>query len=147
VPEPQPTSEIQPVPEAETKDTRAATKPSIPVTNVHLVITLQASTETSTYQITLDETSIGRAGSSDVLLEKDENVSRHHALIRRENNQYAIYDSRSMDGVSVNGQKLPPETAHILADNDKILIGKYTLLFHDTLPVQQEIEQQEHVTF
>jgi serine/threonine protein kinase len=137
----------QPVPEAETKDTRTDTKQSIPVTNVHLVITLQASTETSTYQITLDETSIGRAGSSDVLLEKDENVSRHHALIRRENNQCAIYDNRSMDGVSVNGQKLPPETAHILADSDKILIGKYTLLFHDTLPVQQEIEQQEHVTF
>lgn len=148
-PETLPDTEIQSssesLPAAEPLPDLSATKDIEPGINARLVIMLQESTETLIYQITLDETSIGRAGSSDVLLEKDDNVSRHHALIRKENNQYVIYDSRSTEGVSVNGQKIPVEIAHILTNSDQISIGKYTLLFYDTLEVNSEAEQQAHL--
>jgi serine/threonine protein kinase len=136
--QPQPTS-----PSSET--TQITPTPLIPIANAKLVITLQGSTEMITYQITQDETTIGRAGSSDILLEDDTNVSRHHALIHKENNQYTIYDCRSTEGISVNDQKLPTETAYLLANNDLILIGNYSLIFYNTPSIQLEAEQQEHI--
>src|SRR5205085_9389877 len=42
------------------------------------------------YEVLLDhdETTIGRAGSSDVLLDHDNSTSRHHALLKREDDHY-----------------------------------------------------------
>ncbi len=77
-----------------------------------------------------DETTLGRAGSSDILLDEDTLTSRHHALLRREGAQYVIYDQRSMYGVTVNGSKLMDEVGHPLADGDVVGIGEYELTFH-----------------
>ncbi len=83
------------------------------------------------YEVLLqnDETTIGRAGSSDILLDYDNLTSRHHALLKRENGRYLIYDRRSANGVQVNGQQLIGDSGFELADGDHISIGNYELIF------------------
>ena len=83
------------------------------------------------YQVLLrgDETTIGRAGSSGILLEHDNLTSRHHALLKRENGRYFIYDRSSGNGVQVNGQRLSDNSGCALKDGDRIGIGNYELIF------------------
>lgn len=75
------------------------------------------------------EITIGRAGSSDILLDQDALTSRHHALVKYEDQQYLIYDCRSANGVILNGQKVTPEVGYPLNNGDHIQIGEYRLLF------------------
>jgi serine/threonine protein kinase/pSer/pThr/pTyr-binding forkhead associated (FHA) protein len=77
-----------------------------------------------------EETTLGRAGSSDILLDLDTLTSRHHALLKRDGDRYFIYDRRSANGVMVNGEKIVSETAYEIKDGDYIIIGEYELIFH-----------------
>ncbi len=83
------------------------------------------------YQVLLrgDETTIGRAGSSGIPLEHDNLTSRHHALLKRENGRYFIFDRGSGNGVQVNGQRLSDNSGCALQDGDRIGIGNYELIF------------------
>ena len=73
--------------------------------------------------------SIGRAKSSDVLLD-DASVSRAHAVIRATlDGQWQIVDRASANGVSINGA-LKKEA--VLRPNDEITIGIYRLRFEDS---------------
>lgn len=94
-----------------------------------LIITLLETEETREVRFEQDEITFGRAGSSDILLDQDTLTSRHHALLKREDQQFMIYDTRSANGVFVNGQKLIPETGYTLADGDHIGIGNYEIIF------------------
>lgn len=92
---------------------------------------------TSPYTTTLckavierEETTLGRAGSSDVLLDFDEQTSRHHALLKRAGGHYVLYDRRSISGTFVNGQEISSEDGCVLADGDVVKIGVYKLVFH-----------------
>lgn len=94
-----------------------------------LIITLLETEETHEVLLEQDEITFGRAGSSDILLEQDTLTSRHHALLKREGQQYLLYDQRSANGVFVNGQKIAPETGFTLVDGDHIGIGNYDIIF------------------
>jgi pSer/pThr/pTyr-binding forkhead associated (FHA) protein len=72
---------------------------------------------------------IGRAGSSDILLDRDDLTSRHHALLKRDNNHFLIFDRRSANGVKVNGLPIQSDTGYPLIDGDDITIGNYQLTF------------------
>ncbi len=76
-----------------------------------------------------DEFTIGRAGSSAILLDRDNLTSRHHALLKREGNRYLLFDLRSANGVFVNGQKIMVDNEYELLDGDHISIGNYELIF------------------
>ncbi len=76
-----------------------------------------------------DEITLGRAGSSDILLDYDAQTSRHHALLKREGGRYVIYDQRSASGVFVNGQKLVDDAGKALSNGDQIRIGNYEITF------------------
>ena len=80
-----------------------------------------------------EETNIGRAGASDLLLAQDDLTSRHHALIKRAGERVLIFDKRSYNGVFINGQKIEGERGHELADGDHISIGNYELIFRSAL--------------
>lgn len=82
-------------------------------------------------EVTLEqeEMTVGRAGSSDILLDFDSLTSRHHALFQREDRRYLLFDLRSANGVFVNGQKINPEEGYALVDGDHISIGNYELIF------------------
>lgn len=85
----------------------------------------------SSYEFVLmnQEVSIGRAGSSDLRLEKDDLTSRHHALLRREGQRALLFDKRSYNGVFVNGQQIAAGQGYELADGDHISIGNYELIY------------------
>ena len=99
-----------------------------------LIISLPGSAETYEFVLEREETTIGRAGSDDVLFDQDESTSRHHALLKHEDDHYVLYDQRSANGVFVNGQKLADDTGYMLADGDQISIGIYMLVFRCTTP-------------
>jgi predicted component of type VI protein secretion system len=86
--------------------------------------------EARVFEITGDRpVSIGRAKSSDVMLD-DASVSRIHAVIRVTiDGQWQIVDRGSANGVNVNGTATK-ET--VLRPNDEILIGVYRLRFEDS---------------
>src|SRR5207302_422104 len=102
-----------------------------------LIISLPGSSETYDFVLEREETTIGRAGSDDVLFDQDESTSRHHALLKHEDDHYVLYDQRSANGVFVNGQKLADDTGYRLADGDQISIGIYELVFRYTTPELQ----------
>jgi FHA domain/GAF domain len=83
--------------------------------------------EARVFEITSDRpVSIGRAKSSDVMLD-DASVSRMHAVIRATmDGRWQIVDRGSANGVNVNGTATK-ET--VLRPNDEILIGVYRLRF------------------
>jgi len=152
VPNPQPGPEPTPAPEPPVIPEPAPPAPDIPTPlpgpspapepqqaetspgPARFIITSSSSKESQEVVLEREETTIGRAGSSDILLEHDTQTSRHHALLKREASQYIIYDRRSISGVFVNGQKLIDDTGYILVDGDHVRIGNYELVFRLGMP-------------
>ncbi len=105
----------------------AETTPTSTVARIIITASfLQTPREVALEQV---ETTLGRAGSSDILLDEDLLTSRHHAIIKHEGMHYVIYDLLSTHGVTVNGQQIASEASHILVDDDHIHIGDYELVF------------------
>ena len=103
-----------------------------PVRIARVIITSPYVDEPSEVRLTGDEFTIGRAGSSAILLDRDNLTSRHHALLKREGNRYLLFDLRSANGVFVNGQKILVENEYELLDGDHISIGNYELIFRSS---------------
>ena len=70
--------------------------------------------------------SIGRTNENDIVLE-NRGVSRKHAMIEFNNNAAVIIDNESLNGTFVNNRKVAEE---VLRDDDIIMIGKYSLIYH-----------------
>jgi pSer/pThr/pTyr-binding forkhead associated (FHA) protein len=73
-------------------------------------------------------TDIGRAPECDVVL-NDATVSRRHALIVREGNDFFIQDAGSRFGTSVNGESLQSKVR--LKHGDKISLGNAEAVFDE----------------
>lgn len=86
-------------------------------------------------------TSIGRWEDNDVVI-SDRWVSRYHAEVRREGDDYVVHDLGSKNGTLVNGQRITAPTA--LADGDEIQVTPLiTLTFVDygsTAPLPLEAQ-------
>jgi pSer/pThr/pTyr-binding forkhead associated (FHA) protein len=74
---------------------------------------------------TEDNTTIGRSPDCDIFLD-DVTVSRHHAILRRNDRRFVIEDQGSLNGTFVNRRRI--ESAE-LGDGDELQIGKYRLTF------------------
>ena len=70
-------------------------------------------------------TLVGRSPECDIFLD-DVTVSRRHAEIVREGDEFTIRDLGSLNGTYVNRKRI--ESAE-LADDDEVQIGKYRLTF------------------
>jgi DNA-binding response OmpR family regulator len=90
--------------------------------------------------------SIGRWQDNDVVID-DRWVSRYHAQIRREGEQYVIRDLDSKNGTLVNGQRITAPTR--LTDGDEIQVTplvKLTFVDYGStapLPVEQQVSALE----
>jgi serine/threonine protein kinase len=125
---------VQDVPQSSSELSELEISPqaeSLPI--AHLVIISPYTEEPYTVELQDDETTIGRAGSSDIFLDRDDLTSRHHALLKRKNNGYIIFDRRSANGVQVNGQQLQGDSGFELVDGDHISVGNYELIFRSGL--------------
>jgi pSer/pThr/pTyr-binding forkhead associated (FHA) protein len=78
------------------------------------------------YELSPSSTRIGRADNNDVVLPGDMRVSRHHACVDFENEQWVISDAHSTNGTTVNGHRI---TTHSLRHGDRIRIGGTTMMF------------------
>lgn len=78
-----------------------------------------------TFRLQSGDTMIGRLGTCDVAL-NDPAVSRQHAKIRKEGEDFAIYDLAATNPVLVNKQ---PVTRHLLVEGDRIELGNTVLVF------------------
>ena len=73
-----------------------------------------------------DRISVGRQEGNVVRL-TDQNVSRKHARLFRQDGEYFIEDLASYIGTVVNGVRISDRTA--LHDGDSVTIGEYCLTF------------------
>jgi pSer/pThr/pTyr-binding forkhead associated (FHA) protein len=80
------------------------------------------------FYIEKDEFIIGRSPESDVLLD-DITVSRKHALLKKDENEYRLIDSGSLNGSYLNGNIVDEA---FLSNGDRIQIGKYIFLYFST---------------
>src|SRR5882762_9819235 len=71
--------------------------------------------------------SIGRANDNDIVL-NDFSVSRRHAYLKKEDDDWVIYDNQSTNGVRVNEKAVPRA---VVRDGDHALIGTFLLRFRD----------------
>ena len=82
---------------------------------------------------------IGRALDNELVL-NDFSISRHHAEIMLEGNQFILYDLKSRNGTRVN-QRLTSRSP--LKDGDEILLGTFKLQFMKTLDERVIVSEQE----
>ena len=77
-------------------------------------------------QIAIDPITIGRHPDCDIVLPNEE-VSRQHAEVRREDEGFVLVDLGSLNGTKVNGAGVTQPTR--LEDGDQITIGGHALRF------------------
>jgi flagellar biosynthesis chaperone FliJ len=80
------------------------------------------------YTIDKERITMGRGPNNDIQLATDTSVSRHHAQIVLENDQYILVDLDSSNGTSVNGMRVSRVT---LRPNDEIAIGVSKMIIKD----------------
>lgn len=76
----------------------------------------------------LAEWRIGRSRDCEIAID-DANISRQHAILKKDWNGYILQDLRSKNGIRVNGRKVI--RPHRLSDRDEIALGPTKLLFVD----------------
>lgn len=79
-----------------------------------------------TYELRADDTRIGRTNDNDIVL-TDKSVSRSHALIRRKNGIYLLFDLGASVAIKVNNVTVTEP--HQLYAQDEIQIGKILFRF------------------
>ncbi|KAB5608298.1 FHA domain-containing protein [Bifidobacterium jacchi] len=90
-----------------------------------LLISTRGAVSGSRYLLDEDEITVGRDPRADILLD-DFTVSRSHAVFRRHNGVFTVYDAGSLNGTYVNRQRVD----HMqLKNGDEIMIGKFRLVF------------------
>lgn len=90
--------------------------------------------------ITGDRTRIGREQINQVRI-INSTISRFHAEVHRRGLCYTLVDKQSTNGTRLNGEYLTEQ--EILSDQDKIVIGEYTLIFSlDDTDQPQEIRPE-----
>jgi len=93
-----------------------------------IVIKNSESGDSFEFDLTRDETHIGRAADrNDVVLEASQ-VSRQHAIIKRSRQAFTLIDLNSANGTFMNGERVKE---HVLRNGDSFSISKFTVEFKD----------------
>lgn len=78
--------------------------------------------------VDVSEVVVGRGNECDFQI-NDANISRRHAIIKRDWNEITVEDAGSKNGVVINDRKIARATA--LRDADEVLLGAVRLTFID----------------
>ncbi len=98
------------------------------------VATLEVTTESNgkqLFELTADETVVGRDQFCDIVLRRH-TVSRQHARIVRAPDGFYIEDLSSLNGTYLNGRRLEGRT--LIKDQDRIHIYEVVTVFHEASP-------------
>ena len=91
-----------------------------------LLVVLRGPNTGARFLLDADEVTTGRHPDSDIFLD-DVTVSRTHATFRRENDEFLVRDVGSLNGTSVNRERIDEAT---LKTGDEVQIGKFRLVFY-----------------
>lgn len=80
-----------------------------------------------TYQLTLEETVIGRSSQATVCVESTL-ISRRHVAIRKNGAEFRVVDLDSANGLYLNGIKAHSAVLH---EGDTIQIGDVVFVYHE----------------
>lgn len=106
-------------------DTSAVAKKARPkVSSGSRVVIVNGATAGDTYPLK-GVVSMGRAESNTIVL-RDAKVSRQHAQIQQQGNEFVVIDLNSSNGTFVNGQRVEE---CVLTDGDEIQIGDFVMQF------------------
>jgi sigma-B regulation protein RsbU (phosphoserine phosphatase) len=104
-------------------------------TKVFVMATLEVCNESDGsryYELTADETLVGRDQFCDIVL-RNHTVSRQHARIVRTSDGFFIEDLASLNGTYLNSHRLEARTP--IKDKDRIQIYEVVTIFHEVAPV------------
>ena len=105
-------------------DTELGPLPELPP-GTGLLVVVRGPNAGSRYLLDRDETTIGRHPDSHVFLD-DVTVSRHHARVDREDEDFVLHDLGSLNGTYLGGERVDRRR---LRAGDELQIGRYKLLF------------------
>ncbi len=80
---------------------------------------------------------IGRSDENDCILNNKE-LSRLHCMLELIKGSYYITDLKSKNGISIDGERIPPHEKILVTNNMQILLaGKFPLTFNDHQPTEE----------
>src|SRR5579862_5487756 len=79
------------------------------------------------FELAKDELIVGRVAGADIPLLGDK-VSRKHAVIRRRNQEYSVFDLDSLHGVFLNGIKVH---SAVLRDEDVVQFADMVFIYRE----------------
>ncbi len=94
-----------------------------------LIVKNQKTQEEQVYNLPQDTITIGRTGACDIEL-ADKSISRKHAEIVKDAEDYFLIDLKSGNGTYLNGKRIRSIEKHLLRSNDLIKIESYEIAFH-----------------
>lgn len=106
-----------------------------------LVLNLKTKEE-QVFDFHQDSIILGRVNTCDVELPL-KSISRRHAEITQENQDFFVADLGSGNGTFLNNQKLPPQEKHLLKSGDVIRIEDYEIRFLLTDEAEENFEVGE----
>ena len=90
-----------------------------------MILIARGSHKGSRFLITAEGASIGRSADSAIFLD-DVTVSRTHATVLKNGNEFVLKDAGSLNGTYINNVSI---AEHTLVSGDEFQIGKFHLLF------------------
>lgn len=105
-------------------DTDLEELPELPA-GTGLLVVVHGPNAGSRYLLDRDSTTVGRHPDSHVFLD-DVTVSRHHARIDKEDDEFVLHDLGSLNGTYLGGQRVDRRS---LRAADELQVGRYKLLF------------------
>ncbi len=93
-----------------------------------LTVKNQKTQEEQVYNLPQDTITIGRTGACDIEL-GDKSISRKHAEIVKDGEDYFLIDLKSGNGTYLNGKRIRSIEKHLLRSNDLIKIENYEISF------------------
>jgi pSer/pThr/pTyr-binding forkhead associated (FHA) protein len=90
-----------------------------------MILIARGSHRGSRFLITAEGASIGRSAESAIFLD-DVTVSRTHATVLKNGNEFVLKDAGSLNGTYINNVSI---AEHTLVSGDEFQIGKFHLLF------------------
>ena len=80
------------------------------------------------YDLSKPNVNLGRATSNDVTID-NATISRQHAVIKLEQNEFRIYDLGSSNGTFVNDQRVVEPV--VLQDGDNVRLGEVAFIYKE----------------
>jgi pSer/pThr/pTyr-binding forkhead associated (FHA) protein len=129
------TPPTQPTPQPARVEPAAATTPIPPSRPIEVTLAFtSAAGDAVSFKLDKPALTIGRAPDNDIVVPDSipnaDTVSKHHARLRRDQDDYIVRDLGSKNGLTVNGRQT---LENLLQDGDQLGFGTAAAIFHRPL--------------